>query len=164
PLTTVADWCRMTRTVRMRPKMLSSCCTLSPENGSRPENSPSWTRQMYSRNSASHWWKSPVNFTACRWLSCSICRSASRTSAASRAPGDARALNPKDGAHPEGGTPSPRHPQGRKLIFVGDLVDRGPKIAQVLELVMNAVSSGAALCVPGNHDIKLMRKLRGRDV
>lgn len=53
---------------------------------------------------------------------------------------------------------------GRKLVFVGDLVDRGPKIPQVLKLVMNAVTSGAALCVPGNHDMKLMRKLRGRDV
>jgi len=53
---------------------------------------------------------------------------------------------------------------GRKLVFVGDLVDRGPKIPQVLKLVMNAVASGAALCVPGNHDMKLMRKLRGRDV
>jgi len=53
---------------------------------------------------------------------------------------------------------------GRKLVFVGDLVDRGPKIPQVLKLVMNAVASGAALCVPGNHDVKLMRKLRGRDV
>ena len=29
---------------------------------------------------------------------------------------------------------------------------------------MNAVGSGAALCVPGNHDMKLMRKLRGREV
>ncbi|HEU5069086.1 MAG TPA: polynucleotide kinase-phosphatase [Verrucomicrobiae bacterium] len=57
-----------------------------------------------------------------------------------------------------------RHPEGRKLVFVGDLVDRGPKIPQVLKLVMNAVASGAALCVPGNHDMKLMRKLRGRDV
>jgi protein phosphatase len=57
------------------------------------------------------------------------------------------------------------HPaDDRKLIFVGDLVDRGPKIPQVLKLVMNAVASGAALCVPGNHDVKLMRKLRGRDV
>ncbi len=56
------------------------------------------------------------------------------------------------------------HPEGRKLVFVGDLVDRGPKIPQVLKLVMNAVASGAALCVPGNHDVKLMRKLRGRDV
>src|SRR5207244_5061864 len=54
--------------------------------------------------------------------------------------------------------------KGRKLLFVGDLVDRGPKIPQVLKLVMNAVASNAALCVPGNHDIKLMRKLRGRDV
>ena len=53
---------------------------------------------------------------------------------------------------------------GRKLVFVGDLVDRGPKIPQVLKLVMSAVESGAALCVPGNHDMKLMRKLRGRDV
>ena len=57
-----------------------------------------------------------------------------------------------------------RHPEGRKLVFVGDLVDRGPKIPEVLKLAMNAVASGAALCVPGNHDVKLMRKLRGRDV
>lgn len=55
-------------------------------------------------------------------------------------------------------------PAGRKLIFVGDLVDRGPKIPQVLRLVMNAVESGAAYCVPGNHDMKLLRKLNGRDV
>jgi protein phosphatase len=55
-------------------------------------------------------------------------------------------------------------PTGRKLVFVGDLVDRGPKITQVLKLVMNAETSGAAFCVPGNHDVKLMRKLRGRDV
>src|ERR1041385_1680829 len=53
---------------------------------------------------------------------------------------------------------------GRKLIFVGDLVDRGPKIPHVLKLVMSAVAEGKALCVPGNHDMKLMRKLRGRDV
>jgi protein phosphatase len=53
---------------------------------------------------------------------------------------------------------------GRKLVFVGDLVDRGPKIPQVLKLVMSAVSNGVALCVPGNHDTKLMRKLRGREV
>lgn len=56
------------------------------------------------------------------------------------------------------------HPAGRKLVFVGDLVDRGPKIPQVLRLVMSAVADGVALCVPGNHDIKLMRKLRGKDV
>jgi protein phosphatase len=55
-------------------------------------------------------------------------------------------------------------PPGRKAVFVGDLVDRGPKIPQVLKLVMSMVEAGDALCVPGNHDMKLMRKLRGRDV
>ena len=59
-------------------------------------------------------------------------------------------------------TVQPAH--GRKLVFVGDLVDRGPKIPEVLKLTMNAVASGVALCVPGNHDMKLMRKLRGREV
>jgi len=57
-----------------------------------------------------------------------------------------------------------RPPEGRKAIFLGDLVDRGPSIPQVLRLVMSMVESGTALCVPGNHDVKLMRKLRGRDV
>lgn len=55
-------------------------------------------------------------------------------------------------------------PEGRKALFLGDLVDRGPKIADVLRLVMAMASEGTALCVPGNHDIKLVRKLRGRDV
>ncbi|MGN6506645.1 MAG: AAA family ATPase, partial [Tepidisphaeraceae bacterium] len=55
-------------------------------------------------------------------------------------------------------------PAGRKAVFVGDLVDRGPKVPQVLKLVMQMVRDGTALCVPGNHDIKLMRKLRGKDV
>src|SRR5262249_47802640 len=56
------------------------------------------------------------------------------------------------------------HPEGRKLIFVGDLVDRGPKTPEVVRLVMRLVNDGSALCVAGNHDVKLMRKLKGRDV
>ncbi len=56
------------------------------------------------------------------------------------------------------------HPAGRKAVFVGDLVDRGPKTPEVLQLVMSMVSAGTGLCVIGNHDIKLMKKLRGRDV
>ena len=56
------------------------------------------------------------------------------------------------------------HPEGRKAVFVGDLVDRGPGVAEVLKLVMGMVSGGAALCVAGNHESKLLRKLRGRDV
>jgi protein phosphatase len=54
--------------------------------------------------------------------------------------------------------------QGRKAVFLGDLVDRGPKIPQVLRLVMGMVAAGTALCVPGNHDVKLMRALRGKNV
>jgi protein phosphatase len=56
------------------------------------------------------------------------------------------------------------HPLGRNVVFLGDLVDRGPDTPHVLRLVMDMVASGAALCVPGNHDIKLMRKLKGHDV
>jgi len=56
------------------------------------------------------------------------------------------------------------HPGGRKAIFVGDLVDRGPRIVDTLNTVMSMSQAGTALCVPGNHDIKLKRKLEGRDV
>ncbi len=52
----------------------------------------------------------------------------------------------------------------RRAIFLGDLVDRGPRTPDVLRLVMDMVGSGQALCVPGNHDVRLVRKLRGKDV
>jgi protein phosphatase len=57
-----------------------------------------------------------------------------------------------------------RHPDRRKLVFLGDLVDRGPRIADVLRLAIDTVEAGTALCVPGNHDTKLLRKLRGKNV
>ncbi|MBA4494811.1 polynucleotide kinase-phosphatase [Paenactinomyces guangxiensis] len=56
------------------------------------------------------------------------------------------------------------HPEGRKAIFLGDLVDRGPDTPAVLRLVMNMVRAGNAYCVPGNHDMKLLRKLNGHNV
>ncbi|MBI0318359.1 MULTISPECIES: polynucleotide kinase-phosphatase [Streptomyces violaceusniger group] len=56
------------------------------------------------------------------------------------------------------------HPEGRTAVFVGDLVDRGPDSPGVLRLVMGMVASGAALCVPGNHENKLARYLKGRKV
>jgi protein phosphatase len=63
-------------------------------------------------------------------------------------------LGYKDGAHP----------LGRKAVFLGDLVDRGPKTPEVLKLVMSMVNSGNALCVPGNHDVKLLKWLNGKNV
>ena len=56
------------------------------------------------------------------------------------------------------------HPEGRKAVFLGDMVDRGPDTPRVLRLVMDMVAAGSALAVPGNHDDKLLRKLRGRNV
>jgi protein phosphatase len=53
---------------------------------------------------------------------------------------------------------------GRRALFLGDLVDRGPASPQVLRLVMSMVQGGQALCVPGNHDIKLLRYLNGKQV
>ncbi|ASO18425.1 polynucleotide kinase-phosphatase [Actinoalloteichus hoggarensis] len=56
------------------------------------------------------------------------------------------------------------HPEGRRAVFVGDLVDRGPDTPGVLRLVMGMVSDGTALCVSGNHEAKLLRALQGRRV
>jgi polynucleotide kinase-phosphatase len=64
----------------------------------------------------------------------------------------------------QGGALSASHPGGRKAVFVGDLVDRGPKVPDVLRLVMAMTAGGTAVAVPGNHDIKLMLKLRGKEV
>ena len=55
-------------------------------------------------------------------------------------------------------------PTGRRVVFVGDLIDRGPDSMGVLKLVMAMSAQGDAICVPGNHDVKLLRKLRGRRV
>lgn len=55
-------------------------------------------------------------------------------------------------------------PAGRRVVFVGDLVDRGPRSPDVLRIVMALVESGQGLCVPGNHDAKFARWLDGRKV
>ena len=57
-----------------------------------------------------------------------------------------------------------RHAEGRRAIFVGDLVDRGPDTPGVLRLVMGMVAAGAAFCVAGNHEVKLLKALRGKNV
>ncbi|MCI0700299.1 MAG: metallophosphoesterase, partial [Planctomycetia bacterium] len=49
------------------------------------------------------------------------------------------------------------HPENRKLVFVGDLCDRGPDTPGVLRLVMDVMKRDAGYCVLGNHDDKLLR-------
>jgi len=56
------------------------------------------------------------------------------------------------------------HPLGRKAVFVGDLVDRGPRILDTLRIVASMTAHGSAIGVPGNHDVKLLRKLHGKNV
>ena len=56
------------------------------------------------------------------------------------------------------------HPDGRRVVFLGDLVDRGPATPDVLKLAMGMAAQGDALVVPGNHEDKLKRALMGREV
>jgi protein phosphatase len=60
--------------------------------------------------------------------------------------------------------PAVTAPGGRKVVFVGDLVDRGPRSPDVLRLAMHMIEAGSAYGVMGNHDRKLMRWLDGRNV
>ena len=55
-------------------------------------------------------------------------------------------------------------PHGRRCIFVGDMVDRGPNSPDVLRIVMAMAGSGIGFAVPGNHDVKFLRWLEGRSV
>jgi hypothetical protein len=45
-----------------------------------------------------------------------------------------------------------RHPDGRKIIFLGDYIDRGPQVREVLHLVRAIVESGDAHAIMGNHE------------
>jgi len=53
-------------------------------------------------------------------------------------------------------------PSGRTAIFLGDLVNHGPHSKQVLQLVMAMVAGQVARCVPGDHDVQLLRALQGK--
>jgi hypothetical protein len=49
------------------------------------------------------------------------------------------------------------HPDGRHLVFVGDLCDRGPDSPGVIALVKRLMAGGRALATLGNHEINLLR-------
>lgn len=68
------------------------------------------------------------------------------------------------GFEPGWGNLAYTHPAGRKAVFVGDLVDRGPRVLDTLSIVRQMVQFGSAICVPGNHDVKLLRWLSGKNV
>ena len=48
-----------------------------------------------------------------------------------------------------------QHPE-RKVIFLGDFIDRGPQIRKVLEIVRPMVDEGKALAVMGNHEFNAL--------
>ena len=55
------------------------------------------------------------------------------------------------------------HPEGRRLVFLGDLTDRGPNSPAVVALVQRFVDAGLAQCVLGNHDLNLLMGERKYD-
>jgi protein phosphatase len=63
---------------------------------------------------------------------------------------------PHDGASAS----APSHPEGRKAVFAGDLVGSGRDTPGVLRRVMEMVEAGSALCVLGDQDAELLRRLR----
>jgi len=50
-----------------------------------------------------------------------------------------------------------RHPNGRRIIFLGDLIDRGPDSPAVVEWVRQLVEDGRAQCILGNHELNILR-------
>jgi Calcineurin-like phosphoesterase len=49
-----------------------------------------------------------------------------------------------------------RHSEGRRLVFVGDICDRGPDSVAVMELVGELVDRQLAQCVLGNHELNIL--------
>lgn len=52
------------------------------------------------------------------------------------------------------------HAGGRRLIFIGDLCDRGPDSPAVIRRVQEMVAAGTAQCLLGNHELNVLRGVR----
>jgi len=48
------------------------------------------------------------------------------------------------------------HPDGRTVVFVGDLINRGPASSAVIDIVRGMSDAGSALAVLGNHEFNLL--------
>lgn len=48
------------------------------------------------------------------------------------------------------------HPEGRRLVFLGDLTDRGPDSPAVVDLVASLLARGLAQCAMGNHELNIL--------
>lgn len=62
---------------------------------------------------------------------------------------------------PEGSVPV--HPGGRKLLFLGDMVDRGDDSVALLDFVRRAVQHGGHYAIRGNHEHKLLAFLAAQE-
>lgn len=57
-----------------------------------------------------------------------------------------------------------RHPEGRKIAFLGDFIDGGSQNGAVLETVWSLISDGRAVAIMGNHELNAIHyHLRGED-
>lgn len=56
------------------------------------------------------------------------------------------------------------HPEGRRLAFVGDATDRGPKSIETLKFLFKMHEAGQLTYSPGNHCNKLYRFMKGSNV
>jgi len=50
-----------------------------------------------------------------------------------------------------------KHVDDRKLLFLGDVVDRGPKSVETLTIIANSVIRGGHYMIRGNHDNKIWK-------
>lgn len=58
----------------------------------------------------------------------------------------------------------PKHPNGRRLAFVGDAMDRGPDSINVLKMLFAMQDANILTYSPGNHCNKLYRFAKGNSV